>query len=94
MEVIGSRFRDDVDNAARSPPELGSGSGSNDLKFLDGVEWNVDRSALSTQLFAKEPVVIVTTVQTDVIENSALAGERNFISIRTLDDADSRGQRQ
>ena len=55
---------------------------------------NIDRRALSAQLFAKETVVIVTTVQTDVIENSALAGEGNFVSIRTLDDANPRRQRQ
>ena len=90
MDIVGSRFRDDVDNPAGGAAELGSCSRGDYLKFLHCIERNIDRGALAAELLAKETVVVVAAIETDVVKDTALSGEGNLIAVRPLNDADSR----
>ena len=45
-------------------------------------------------LLGEKAVVIIAAIQTDVVENAALAVEVDFITVRSLRDADAWRQRQ
>src|SRR5262249_31406288 len=94
VDGVGARFRDHIYNAAGGSAELGAGSARDHLEFLDRLQGDVDRGALTTCLFAEESIVVVSTVQADVIEYAALSGEVNFVTVRALGDGDAWGQRK
>ena len=50
--------------------------------------------ALAADLLAEEAVVVVAAVEADVVEDAALAGERDLVAVRPLHDADARRERQ
>ena len=91
MDFIGAGLRYDVDDAGGGPAKFRGGAGCYYLELFDRIERNVDGSSLSAQLLAEKSVVVITAVQADVVEDAALSGKRDFISIRTLDDADAGG---
>ena len=84
VHLVRSRLCDDVDDASRSAPEFRVGSAGDNLEFLDRVQRDINRRALSAELFSEEAVVVVTPIEADVIEDAALTIEVNFIAIRTL----------
>ena len=90
--LVRPRLGDDVDDAACGPAELRRRTCRNHLEFLDRFQRDVDRRALAAGLFAEEPVVVVAAVEADVVEDPALAGKRDLVAIRPLDDADAGGQ--
>src|SRR5690348_13931380 len=94
VQLIGPRLRDHIHYAAGGTSELSGSSGCDDLELFDRVECDVDSGSLSSDLFPEEPVVVIAAVQTDVVVDSALAGEVDLIAIRTLHDANSRCERQ
>ena len=94
MKVVGSGLGDDVDDAAGGAAELRVGPAGDDLKFLDGFKGDVNRGSLAAHLLAEETVVIVATVETDVVEDAALAVDVDFVAVRALNDAHAGGQRE
>ena len=94
VHVVGSGFGDHIDDAAGGAAKFGARSGGHHLKFLYRFQRDVDRRALAAQLLAKEAIVVIAAVKTDVIENAALTGEGDLVAIGSLHDADSRRQRQ
>src|SRR5260221_319513 len=63
VDAVGSGFGDDVDLAAGRAAEFGVCAAGDNLKFLDGLERNIDRGALSADLFCEETNVVVTAHQ-------------------------------
>src|SRR6185369_11736795 len=92
VDGVGAGLRNHINDSAGGSTKLRRGSGRNHLEFLDRIQRNVDGSSLSAQLLSEKSVVVITTVQADVIENPALPGECDFVSVRTLDDTDTRRQ--
>ena len=84
MEVICSRLGDDVDYSSSRAPEFRIGAAGHDLELFHRIQCDVDRSALTTLLFSKESVVVVATVEADIIEDSALAIEVDLVAVGTL----------
>jgi len=60
--------------------------------ILYGFERDVNRGALAPHLFPKKTVVVITAVEADVVEDSALAIDVNFIAVGTLANADAGSQ--
>ncbi len=94
VELVRAALGDDVDDAAGRAAELGAGSGGDDLKLFDGVERDVYGRALAAGLLAEEAVHVVAAVETDVVEDAALAREVDLVAVRPLHDGDVRRQRQ
>ncbi len=94
MYVIRSGLGNDVDNAAGCPPEFRVGPAGNHLKFLDRVQRDINRSALSAELLAEEAIVVVAAVEADVIEDAPLSVKVDLVSIWPLRDGHTRCQRQ
>src|SRR5262249_39235470 len=94
VNLVGARFGYDVDNAARSASEFRAGAGRDDLKFLDGIQRDIDGGPLAPGLLSKEAVVIVTAVEADVVEDCTLAGEVYFIAVGSLHYADAGRERE
>src|ERR1041384_6375491 len=92
VDVVCARFGNHVDNAAGRAAKLRARSGRDDLKFLDGVERDVDGGPLPAGLLAEEPVIVVASVQTDVVEDTALSGEVDLVTVRPLSYAHARRQ--
>src|SRR5215472_15974229 len=92
MQVIGAGLGDDVYNAAGSAAEFGSGAAGHHLKFLNCIQGNVDGCTLTACLFSEEAVVVITTVEADVVEDAALAGKTDFVAVRALNDGHTRSQ--
>ena len=90
MTRVRAGLGDDVDDAAGRAAELGRGAAGDDLELLHRVERDVDRRALTAGLLAEEAVVVVAAVEADVVEDAALPGERDFVAVGPLDDADAR----
>ena len=86
VHFVAARLGDDVDDAARRAPELCGRAGGDDLKLLHRIERNVYGGALPARLFAEEAVVVVAAVETDVIEDAALAREVDLVAVRPLHD--------
>src|SRR5436190_2941173 len=68
VDVIGAGLGNNVDDAAGRTAIFGAGAGRDDLKFLDRVEGDVDRGTLAARLLAEESVIVITTVQADVVK--------------------------
>ena len=64
------------------------------MKFLHSIERDIDSGALSANLLAKKAVIVIAAIQADVVVDSALSSEIDFVTIRTLDDAYARSKRQ
>ena len=92
MHLIGSTLGDDVDDAPGRTSEFCIGATRHHLELLHRIQRDVDRCPLAAELLAKKPVVVITAIQTYVVEDSALAVEVNFITIRTLHNAHPGGQ--
>src|SRR5207237_7620675 len=93
-DLIRARLGDDVDDASGGMAELGAGAGGDHLKLLDRLERDVDRRALPADLLAEEPVGVVAAVEADVVEDAALAGERDLVAVGALHDAHAGRQRE
>src|SRR5512138_524428 len=89
VNIVGARLRYHVDNTAGGAAKLGRGTRCYHLKFLDGVERNVDGGTLSPELLAEKAIVVVAAVEADVVEDSSLSGKSDLIAIRSLDHANS-----
>src|SRR5437660_3899162 len=94
MNGVGAGFRDDVDDASGAAAELRVGAARRDLEFLDSFQRDVNRGALATHLFAEESVVVVATVEADVVEDAPLPVDIDLVAVRTLSNADAGGQCQ
>src|SRR6185503_2779380 len=94
VRFVRTRLGDDVDDAAGRASVLRVGAGGDDLKFLDGIERDVDGGALAAHLLAEEAVVVVAAVEADVVEHAALAREIDLVAVRSLNDADATSERQ
>ena len=75
MYTVRAGFCNDVDDAACGATKLCVSSGRHDLEFLHCFEGNIDRCSLTTKLLAKEAVVVVTTIEADVVEDTALSAK-------------------
>jgi hypothetical protein len=58
------------------------------LKFFYRFERDVYGCALAAELLAEEAVVVVAAIESDVIEDSALAREIDLVAVGPLRDAD------
>ena len=94
VQFVATRLGDDIDDAASRASELRRSARGDDLEFLDGFERDVDRSALAADLFAEEAVVVVPSVEAQVVEDATLPGEVNDVAVRPLRDADARCERE
>ena len=94
LHVVGARLGHHVDDAAGGAAEFGRRAVGDDLEFLDRFEGDVDRGPLSADLLAEEAVGVVAAVEADVVEDPALAGEGDLVAVRSLHDADARGEGQ
>jgi hypothetical protein len=94
VPLIRPRLRDHVDDATRRASELGRRAAGNHLKLLHRVERDIDRHALPADLLTEEAVVEVATVQADVVEDAALPGERDLVTVRALHHTDAGRERQ
>ncbi len=92
MEVVRSRFGDDVDYPSRRAPEFRIGAACHYLELLHRIQSNIDRRALPALLLSEESVVVVATVQAHVIKDSTLAIEGDLVAVGALRDADAGGQ--
>ena len=59
----------------------------------DGFESDIDGCTLATDLLAEEPVVVIATIEADVVEDAALAVEVDFVAVGALRNADARSER-
>lgn len=94
VKIVCARLGNDVDDASGRATKLSAGSGRDDLKLFDGFKSDIDSGSLAARLLAKEPVVVVPAVKTDVVEDAALSGEADLIAVGSLHDADARRERQ
>src|SRR5882762_9825246 len=74
-------------SAPSRPPEFRVRAARHYLEFLYGIQSDVDGSALSAHLLAEETIVVIAAIQADVVEDSALPVEVDFVPIRSLHDA-------
>src|SRR5437660_11232918 len=88
MSFIGTRFRNNVNDAAGCSAKLGGRPSGHHLKLFHRIQRDIDRGALAAELLAKESVVVIAAVETDVVEDAALSGKCDFVSVRALDDDD------
>src|SRR5581483_6093686 len=86
MHLIRSGFRNDVHYPSGRSSKFGVCAGGHDLKFLHRIQRDVDRRSLSAKLLSKKSVVVIATVQADVVEHSSLPVEVDFVPIRPLRD--------
>ena len=89
MNVVGSGTSDDIDEATTASPKLGGSVGRDDLKLFDGIETNGEGGALATTLFAEEGIVVVGTVDGDVVVDPFIAVNGDLVPIGTLHDSDT-----
>ena len=94
MQYVRAGLGNHVDNSAGGPAEFRGGSGGHYLKLFHGIERNIDRRALAAQLLAEEAIVVVAAIEAHVVEDAALTGKSDFVSIRPLDDTDAGGEGQ
>src|SRR5260370_30911881 len=94
MPIVRPRLRYYIYDAARRPPEFGVRAARHHLEFLYRVQGDVDGRALSAHLFAEEAVVVIAAIQADVVEDSALPVEVDFIPVRSLHDPYAGGEAQ
>src|SRR5258708_3428816 len=94
MHVVRARFGNDVYYAAGGAAEFRVGAGRDNLKLFNGLESYVDGRPLAAQLLSEESVIVIASVQTDVVENPALTCECNLVAVRTLNDAYARRESQ
>src|SRR6266853_2681348 len=92
MDVIRSRLSDDVNYSSCRASEFSVSAACHHLELFHRIQCDVDRGALTAFLLSKESVVVVATVQADVIKNAALTVEIDLVTVRALRDADARGQ--
>src|SRR6202158_1047204 len=67
--IIGAGLGDDVDHAARGASVFGVSAARDDLKFLYRFEGYISGCTLAAGLFAEETVVVITTLEADVVED-------------------------
>ena len=84
MDVIRSGLGDDVDYSSSRASEFSIGPACHHLELFHCIQRDIDCSALTTLLLSKESVVVVTTIQADIIKDSALTVEVDLIAIGTL----------
>src|SRR5262249_101067 len=70
--------------------KLCAGAAGNHLEFLHRVQSNVNGRALASYLLTKKTVVVVAAVKADVVEDAALPGKTDLVSVRALDNAHNR----
>src|SRR5579859_5843814 len=87
MEFVRARLCNHVDHAAAGPPEFSVGTTGDYLELFNCFEGDIDGSSLAARLLAKEAVVIVPAIETDVVEDAALPVEVDLVAIRALNDA-------
>src|SRR5215203_2189064 len=87
MNVIRTGLGNDVDDSARRTSKLSARASRNNLKLFYRLQCDIDRRALSAELFAKESVVVVASIERNVVEDSALTREIDFVAVGTLRNA-------
>src|SRR5260370_40324227 len=92
VNVVCPRLRDAVHDAAASAAKFRAGAAGHDLKFLYGIQSDIDRSALPAKLLPEETVVVVSAIQADVVEDASLAVGIDFVAVGSLHDANARRQ--
>src|ERR1700730_14086780 len=90
VKIVGAGLGDDVNDSARGAAKFRIGTTGDDLELLYGFEGDVDRGALAAHLLAEEAVVVVSAIKADVVEDTALAVDVDFVAVGTLADADAR----
>ena len=92
--LIGTGLRNDVDDPAGASAKLSVSAAHRDLKFFDRFQRNVNGRALAAHLLTEETVVVVAAVEADVVEDAPLPVDVDLVAVRTLSNADARGQCQ
>src|ERR1700674_4989639 len=87
VDGVGAGFRYDVDYATRTAAELRVGAAGRDLKLLHGFQGDIDRRALASHLLAEESVIVVASIEADVVEDAALPVDVDLVAVRSLGDA-------
>src|SRR5258707_14183767 len=86
MDVIRSRLSDDVDYSSGRASEFRIGAACHHLELFHRIQCDVDRGALTAFLLSKESVVVVATVEADVIKNTPLPVEVDLVCRLLLDN--------
>src|SRR6185503_15088689 len=81
-------------DTARCAAVLGIRTGRDDLELLNSIECDVDRCTLAACLLSKEAVIVIPAVKTDIVEDTALAGEVYLVSVRALRNCNTWCKRQ
>ncbi len=84
VDFVGSRFRHDIDEAAGTASELRGRAVGHHLEFLHRVQVHRERGTLSAALLAEERIVVVRSVDGDVVVDAFLAVDRNLIAVGAL----------
>ena len=84
MDLIRSRLGDDVDYSPSRASEFSIGAACHYLELFHCIKCDVDRSALAALLLAEESVVVVASIQADIIKDSALSIEVDLVPIGAL----------
>src|ERR1700730_13686759 len=92
MHCVGAGLGNHVDDSTGGAAEFRSRSSCHHLKFFHCIERNIDRRALAAQLLAEEAIVVVAAIEAHVVEDAALPGKSDFVSIGALDNTDARGE--
>src|SRR5262249_20865312 len=87
--IVCPGFGDDVDDTAGRAAKLGTGPGGHDLELPHGFHADVHGGSLPPDLLTEKSIVVVAAIQGNVVENAALAGKVDLVTVRALHDADS-----
>src|SRR5262249_5409637 len=93
VQHVGAGFGDNVHHATGGAAELCGCATGHHLKFLDRIQGDVNGRTLPALLLAEKSVVVVAAIKADVVEDTALAGEADFVAVRTLYNAYPRCER-
>ncbi len=94
MDLVGSGFCDDVDHATSRAAKFRVRATGDNLELLHCIERDVNGCTLTAELLAKETVVVVTTVEADVVEDTALTVEVDLVAVGALGNRDTRSESQ
>ncbi len=84
VQLIGSRLRHDVHEAARGTPKLGVCARRGHDDFLHRVKIECKRRPLPTALLSEERIVEVSPVHHHVVVDALLSTDRQLVAVRTL----------
>jgi hypothetical protein len=94
VNVVRTGLRYDVDDTARCPAVLGTRASCDHRNSLTASSERYRSPHADRRLLAEESIVVVTAIEADIVENAALPGEVDLVTVGALRDAHARRQCQ